>query len=44
MVRLNPSELVVASYNRARVYMYQGKYEDAMAELDQGAAIEPTIR
>ena len=41
MVRLNPSELVVASYNRARVYMYQGKYEDALAELDQGAAIEP---
>ncbi len=41
MVRLNPAELVVASYNRARVHMYQGKYEEALRELDQGAAVEP---
>jgi serine/threonine-protein kinase len=41
MVRLNPAERVVASYNRARVLMYQGKYEDALHELDQGADIEP---
>src|SRR2546423_1738787 len=41
MVRLNPAELVVASYNRARVFMYQRRYDDAMLELDQGAAMEP---
>jgi serine/threonine-protein kinase len=41
MLRLNPAERVVVSYNRARVFMYQGRYEDAMLELDLGAAVEP---
>jgi len=41
MARLNPSDRVLASYNRARIFTYQGKYEEALAELDQGAAIEP---
>jgi serine/threonine-protein kinase len=41
MVRLSPGERVVASYNRARIFMYQKQYEDALHELDQGAEIEP---
>jgi serine/threonine-protein kinase len=41
MLRLNPAERIVVSYNRARVFMYQGRYEDAMAALDQGAEVEP---
>jgi serine/threonine-protein kinase len=41
MVKLNPAEGVVASYNRARILTYQGRYEDAFRELDKGAAIEP---
>ncbi|HEV2764775.1 MAG TPA: tetratricopeptide repeat protein, partial [Pyrinomonadaceae bacterium] len=41
MLRLNPAERVVVSYNRARIHMYQGRYEDALAELDLGAAQEP---
>jgi len=41
MVRLNPAERVVASYNRARIFLYLGQYEDALHELDQGAALEP---
>jgi serine/threonine protein kinase/tetratricopeptide (TPR) repeat protein len=41
MVRLNPAERVVISYNRARIFMYQRRYEDALLELDQGAALEP---
>ncbi len=41
MVRLNPNERVVASYNRARIFMYQQRYEDALGELDQGAEVEP---
>lgn len=41
MLRLNPAERIVVSYNRARVFMYQGRYQDAMAELDQGATVEP---
>jgi serine/threonine protein kinase/tetratricopeptide (TPR) repeat protein len=41
MVRLNPNERVVTSYNRARIFMYQGRYEEALHELDQGAEMEP---
>ena len=41
MVRLNPNERVVASYNRARIFMYQKRYEEALHELDLGAEIEP---
>ncbi len=41
MVRLNPAERVVVSYNRARIFMYQRRWEDALLELDQGAAMEP---
>jgi eukaryotic-like serine/threonine-protein kinase len=41
MMKLNPAERVVASYNRARVFLYQRRLEDALLELDQGAAMEP---
>jgi serine/threonine-protein kinase len=41
MVKLNPEEQVLASYNRARIFMYQQKYEEALRELDAGAALEP---
>jgi len=41
MVRLNPNERVVTSFHRARIFMYQQRYEDALHELDQGAEIEP---
>ncbi len=41
MVRLSPGEKVVASYNRARIFTYQQRYEDALHELDQGVEVEP---
>ncbi len=41
MIRLNPNERVVASYNRARIFMYQQRYEEAIHELDLGAELEP---
>ncbi len=41
MVRLNPAEQVVASYNRARIFRYRRQYEEALAELDKGAELEP---
>ncbi|HEX8651239.1 MAG TPA: protein kinase [Pyrinomonadaceae bacterium] len=41
LVRLNPAERVVALYNRARVFAYQGRFDEAMRELDQAIAIEP---
>ena len=41
LVRLDPAARVVASYNRARIFLYQGKYDQALKELDKGAEIEP---
>ena len=41
MLKVNPSERVVVSYNRARLLTYQGRYDEALAELDAGAAVEP---
>jgi serine/threonine-protein kinase len=41
MLSLNPAERVVVSYNRARVLMYQGRMDEAMRALDEGARIEP---
>jgi serine/threonine-protein kinase len=37
MIKVNPEEAVLASYNRARIFMYQGEYEEAWRELDEGA-------
>jgi serine/threonine-protein kinase len=41
MLKLNPSEGVVASWNTARIYMYQGLYDEALSQLDEGALLEP---
>jgi serine/threonine-protein kinase len=41
MLSLNPAERVVVSYNRARVLMYQGRMDEAMRALEDGAEIEP---
>ena len=41
MLRVNLAERVEVSYNRARIFMYQGRLEDALLELDQGIAFEP---
>jgi serine/threonine-protein kinase len=47
MLRINPAERVVVSYNRARVLMYQHRFDDALAELELGAQMEhdhPLVR
>ncbi|HEX6733063.1 MAG TPA: protein kinase, partial [Pyrinomonadaceae bacterium] len=41
MLKLNPSEGVGASWNIARIYMYQGLYDEALSQLDEGALLEP---
>jgi eukaryotic-like serine/threonine-protein kinase len=40
-LRLNPAERPVTCWSRARIFMYQGRYDEAMASLEQGMAIEP---
>lgn len=39
--RLDPAARVVASYNRARIFLYQGHLDEAIKELDIGSALEP---
>jgi serine/threonine-protein kinase len=41
MLKINPAERPVVSYNRARVFLYQHRFEDAEAELNLGAQMEP---
>lgn len=40
-LRLNPAEAVVISWSRARIFMYEGRYDDALLELDRGTTVEP---
>ena len=41
MLRSDPAALVAARYNRSRIFMYQQRYDEAMAELTDAARIEP---
>jgi serine/threonine-protein kinase len=41
LTRLDPAARVVSSYNRARIFLYKNLYDEAIAELDRGARIEP---
>jgi len=41
MARISPTDRVVASYNRSRIFMYQRNYDQALRELDEGAQLEP---
>lgn len=41
LVHLDPASFVVVSYNRALIFLYQEKFDDAMRELDRAASVEP---
>src|SRR5207302_6289331 len=40
LVHLDPAAFVVVSYNRALIFLYQGKFEEAQRELDRAASVE----
>jgi tetratricopeptide (TPR) repeat protein len=40
-LKISPTDIVYASYNRARMYIYQKDYARAEAELARGFAFEP---
>jgi len=40
-VHLDPAAFVVVSYNRALIFLYQAKFEEAQRELDRAASVEP---
>src|SRR6266513_2035468 len=41
LVHLDPASFVVVSYNRALIFLYQDKNEEARRELDRAASVEP---
>jgi len=41
LVHLDPASFVVVSYNRALIFLYQGKFADSQRELDRAASVEP---
>jgi eukaryotic-like serine/threonine-protein kinase len=40
LVHLDPAAFVVVSYNRALIFLYKGKTDDAMRELDRATSVE----
>ncbi|HEX9188518.1 MAG TPA: tetratricopeptide repeat protein, partial [Vicinamibacteria bacterium] len=41
LLEKNPKDLVIVAFNRARIFTHQGRFEDAVAEIDRGRAAEP---
>ncbi len=41
LVHLDPAAFVVVSYNRALIFLYQAKHDEAMRELDRASSVEP---
>ncbi len=41
LVHLDPAAFVVVSYNRALIFLYEHKIEDAQRELDRAGSVEP---
>ena len=41
LLALNPKDVVLVSYNRARIYTHEGRFEEAVQELEKGREAEP---
>lgn len=41
LTKLDPAARAVAAYNRARLFIYQRRFDEALAELDKGVKAEP---
>ncbi len=41
LLEMNPKDLVIVAFNKARVFTHQGRFEEAVAEIDRGRAAEP---
>jgi serine/threonine protein kinase/tetratricopeptide (TPR) repeat protein len=38
---VNPKDVVLVAINKARIYTHEGRFEEAVAEIDRGRATEP---
>jgi serine/threonine-protein kinase len=41
LLAINPKDVVLVAYNRARIYTHQGRFEEAIRELEKGREAEP---
>ncbi len=41
LLEVNPKDLVIVAFNKARVFTHEGRFEEAVAEIDRGRAAEP---
>jgi len=41
LLELNPQDVVIVGYNKARVYTHQHRYDEAVVELERARAAEP---
>ena len=41
LLEVNPKDVVIVAFNRARIFTHQGRFEEAVAEIDRGRAAEP---
>jgi serine/threonine-protein kinase len=41
LLEINPRDVVIVGFNRARIFSYQRRYEEALAELERARAVEP---
>jgi serine/threonine protein kinase/tetratricopeptide (TPR) repeat protein len=41
LLAVNPKDVVLVSFNKARIYTHQGRFEEAVAEIEKGRAAEP---
>jgi serine/threonine-protein kinase len=41
LLEVNPKDVVLVAINKARVYTHQGRFEEAVAEIERGRAAEP---
>jgi serine/threonine protein kinase/tetratricopeptide (TPR) repeat protein len=41
LLEINPKDVVIVAFNRARIFTHQNRFEEAVAEIDRGRAAEP---
>ena len=41
LLEINPRDVIIASYNRGRLYTYRHEFDRAIAEFEKGRAVEP---
>jgi serine/threonine-protein kinase len=41
LLEVNPKDVVIVAFNKARIYTYEGRFEEAVAAIDRGRAAEP---